>query len=128
MQHRERFLGLIESNCSNVPELTVDELVQLQAGESKPTIIDVREDSEWDMGHMKGALHLGKGVIECYIETQVPDLNTPLVLYCRGGFRSLLAAATLQQMGYHHVSSLKGGLSGWVEAGQPIDGELKKPS
>jgi len=79
----------------------------------------VREESEWARGHLPGAIHLGKGVIERDIEQRVPEKNAPLVLYCGGGFRSALAAENLQKMGYTNVVSMDGGWRGWTEAGYP---------
>ena len=90
----------------------------------KVTLVDVREDNEWMRGHLPGAVHLGKGVIERDIEQAFPDKASPLVLYCGGGYRSALAADNLQKMGYTRVMSMDGGWRGWTEAGFPVD----KPS
>lgn len=89
------------------------------AGE-KFLIVDVREDNEWAKGHLPGAIHLGRGIIERDIEQRVPDTNAKLILYCGGGFRSALVADSLQKMGYHNVESMDGGWKGWLEAGLPI--------
>ena len=89
------------------------------AGE-KFLIVDVREDNEWAKGHLPGAIHLGRGIIERDIEQRVPDTNAKLILYCGGGFRSALVAYNLQKMGYHNVESMDGGWKGWLEAGLPI--------
>ena len=89
------------------------------AGE-KFLIVDVREDNEWAKGHLPGAIHLGRGIIERDIEQRVPDTNAKLILYCGGGFRSALVADNLQKMGYHNVESMDGGWKGWLEAGLPI--------
>jgi rhodanese-related sulfurtransferase len=80
-------------------------------------LIDVREESEYAADHLPGAVHLGKGIIERDVEARVPDLETPLVLYCGGGFRSALAADNLQKMGYTRVLSMDGGIRGWREKG-----------
>jgi rhodanese-related sulfurtransferase len=90
----------------------------MDAGE-KFVLVDVREDNEWAKGHIAGAVHLGKGVIERDIEPQCPDTNTKLILYCGGGFRSVLVAENLQKMGYTKVESMDGGWRGWLEAGLP---------
>lgn len=87
------------------------------------TLIDVREDREWDAGHARGAIHMGKGVIERDIEKQIPDKNAEMILYCGGGFRSALAAKALGEMGYRNVSSMAGGWRAWQEAG----GEAELP-
>lgn len=84
-------------------------------------LIDVREDHEWQAGHLPSARHLGKGIIERDIEQAIPDPDAEIVLYCGGGFRSVLAADALQQMGYRRVRSLIGGYRGWTEAGLPIE-------
>ena len=83
-------------------------------------LIDVREDKEWDSGHAVGAEHLGKGIIERDVESQVADKATELILYCGGGYRSALAADALQQMGYTNVFSMAGGWKAWKDSGAPI--------
>ncbi|GAB5535405.1 MAG: hypothetical protein Rubg2KO_16540 [Rubricoccaceae bacterium] len=84
-------------------------------------LVDVREQAEWDRGHLPGAIHLGKGVIERDIEAAVPDLHGELVLYCGGGYRSVLAADALQRMGYTHVVSMAGGWRVWTAEGYPTE-------
>ena len=119
MQHAPRFLNIVNDARSRVKETTVDEVKQkLDSGE-KFMLVDVREESEFAKDHLPGAIHLGKGVIERDIEARVPDLNTPLILYCGGGFRSALAADNLQKMGYTNVESMDGGWRGWTTAGLP---------
>jgi rhodanese-related sulfurtransferase len=83
-------------------------------------LIDVREESEFAKDHLPGAVHLGKGVIEREIEEKFPDTTAPLVLYCGGGFRSVLAADNLQKMGYTDVLSMDGGVRGWRAKGYPM--------
>jgi rhodanese-related sulfurtransferase len=83
----------------------------------------VREDNEWQKGHAKGAIHLGKGIIERDIETMIPDHRAEIILYCGGGYRSALAADALQQMGYKNVISMDGGWKRWNELGYPTDTE-----
>ena len=85
------------------------------------TVVDVREDSEWDQGHLPGALHISKSYVEQQIEGAVPDRDAPVVLYCAGGVRSLFAAQTLQQLGYTNVASMSGGFLAWKSAGLPWD-------
>jgi len=121
MQHSPRFLQIVNDARSRIKETTVDEVKQkLDSGE-KFLLVDVREESEFAKDHLPGAIHLGKGVIERDIETSVPDLNTPLVLYCGGGYRSALAADNLQKMGYTNVISMDGGVRGWREKGYPME-------
>lgn len=120
MKHSPGFLKIVEDAKSRVREVNVDEARRkLESGKAR--IIDVREESEWEAGHARGAQHLGKGVIERDIEASVPDKNAELILYCGGGFRSALATDNLQKMGYTNVWSMAGGWRGWQAAGGPID-------
>lgn len=120
MIHNSAFLNLCESARKNVREVGVAEAARLQ-NEEGSVLVDVREDREWVTGHASGAVHLGKGIIERDIETRFPALDTPLLLYCGGGYRSALAAETLQKMGYTQVISVAGGYKAWVEAGLPTE-------
>ena len=114
--------NLPKTPSSAVREITVAEVrTKLDRGEPL-TIIDVRERDEWDAGHVPGAVHLSKGVIERDIEKAVPDPHAELVLYCGGGSRSALAADNLQKMGYDRVWSLIGGMKGWRDDGQQVEG------
>lgn len=120
MKHTPGFQKLVNDAKTRVRETNVHEVKKrLDAGE-KLILVDTREDSEWARGHLPGAVHLSKGVIERDIEQAFPDHAAPLVLYCGGGFRSALAADSLQKMGYTNVLSMDGGWSGWNEAGYPI--------
>jgi len=115
-----RFSEIIEHAKCRVQEQTVEEVkARLDAGEDF-AFVDVREDREWVTAHVSGATHIGKGVLERDIENAVPDLNSAIVLYCGGGYRSVLAAESLQRMGYRNVVSMDGGLAGWKEAGYPV--------
>ena len=123
MQHAPRFLNIVDDAKSRIKETNVEEVKQkLDRGE-KFMLVDVREESEFMKDHLPGAIHLGKGVIERDIEARVPDLNTPLVLYCGGGFRSALAADNLQKMGYTNVISMDGGVRRWREKNYPMTRE-----
>jgi rhodanese-related sulfurtransferase len=118
--HAPRFLKIVEDAKTRVRETTVDGVKsKLDRGE-KFTLVDVREESEYANDHLPGAIHLGKGVIERDVEAKVPDLNTPMVLYCGGGFRSALAADNLQKMGYTNVISMDGGIRDWRNKGYPL--------
>jgi len=88
---------------------------------SAPVLLDVREKNETDAGMLPGAMHVPRGFLELRIEEAVPDREADLVLYCAGGTRSLLAAKTLQEMGYRHVRSLTGGFGSWKDAGLPVE-------
>ncbi len=116
-QHSPGFLAVVANAKSRVKEISIAELQQ----STEPyLLIDVREDREWQSGHLPNAVHIGKGVIERDIETAVTDKNTTIVLYCGGGFRSALAGDMLQLMGYSDVLSLAGGYTAWVNAGLPL--------
>ncbi|MGQ0666763.1 MAG: rhodanese-like domain-containing protein [Nitrospiraceae bacterium] len=121
MKHSPGFLQLVERTRRRVRECTPAEVkAKLDRGETFH-FIDVREDHEFAQDHAKGACHLGKGVIERDIETAVPEKVDNIVLYCGGGFRSVLAADALQQMGYANVVSMEGGIRAWREAGYPTE-------
>ena len=117
--HSEAFLAIVNDAKSRVKEEDFRETKKRMDAGEKMILVDTREDNEWAKGHIPGAIHLGKGVIERDIENTVPDKNAPLVLYCGGGFRSAMAADNLQKMGYKNVISMDGGWRGWTEAGFP---------
>ncbi len=119
MAHAPKFLALVNDAKKKIKETNVSDVKRrLDAGE-KFVLVDVREESEWASGHLPGAIHLGKGIIERDIEAKVPDSGTKMILYCGGGFRSALSAENLQKMGYTNVESMDGGWKGWVSAGLP---------
>lgn len=119
-QHPPRFLKIVDDARSRVRETDVDTVKGRMDRGDKFLLVDVREESEFAKDHLPRAIHLGKGVIERDIETRVPDLDTEMVLYCGGGFRSALAADNLQKMGYTNVVSMDGGIRGWREKGYPL--------
>ena len=119
--HSSRFLRIVDAARSQIQECTVRDVHdRRQAGDSF-VLVDVREETEFAGSHIPDALHLGKGVIERDIEKAVPGIDTQIVLYCGGGYRSALAALNLQQMGYTNVLSMDGGFRGWREAGYEIE-------
>lgn len=117
--HSPGFLKIVESVRPTVREVDVAE-AQRRAAEGA-ILIDVREDGEWDAGHARGAIHIGKGVIERDIEQKIPDADAEIILYCGGGFRSALAASSLQQIGYRNVASMAGGWRAWQAAGGEVE-------
>ncbi len=120
-QHSPRFLKIVDESRKRVRETNVDEVkARMDRGE-KFVLIDVREDNEFAKDHLPGAVHLGKGIIERDIESCFPDLNTEMVLYCGGGFRSAMAADNLQKMGYTNVISMDGGIREWREKAYPLE-------
>lgn len=119
-QHSARFLQIVEDAKKRVRETSIDEIkARLDRGD-RFLLIDVREESEYAKDHLPNAIHLGRGIIERDIEERAPELNTPLVLYCGGGYRSALAADNLQKMGYTNVLSMDGGIRGWRERHFPL--------
>ena len=114
-QHSPRFLATVEAARGEISECSADEITKLVTAGA--VVIDVREKHEYDTGHLVGAVHLGKGVIERDIEKHFPDIETKIILYCGGGFRSAIAAKSLQDMGYQDVVSLWGGWRGILAAG-----------
>ena len=90
-------------------------------GKNEAVLVDVREADEWETERLPGALHLPKGLLEMRAETLLPDRSAELIVYCAGGNRSLIAADSLQQLGYQRVSSLSGGLKRWKDEGRPLD-------
>jgi rhodanese-related sulfurtransferase len=119
MAHSSQFLKLVQDAKKNVKETNVADVKRRGDAGEKFLLVDVREDNEWANGHLPGAVHLGKGIIERDIEQRAPDTGAKLILYCGGGFRSALAADNLQKMGYTNVESMDGGWKGWVDAGLP---------
>lgn len=118
MIHSTEFLDIVNDAKSRIRECDVADARERIAAGAK--LIDVREDNEFDAGHAEGARHMGRGVIERDIVSAIPDMDTELVLYCGGGFRSALAADNLQKMGYTNVLSMDGGWSAWKKSGAPI--------
>jgi len=117
MQHAPGFLKLVNKTRPLVKEITLEVARERLQQNPRAVLVDVREDLEWAKGHAKEALHLGKGILERDIEQAVPDPETELIMYCGGGYRSVLTAEVAQRMGYRNVASLKGGYKGMVEGG-----------
>ena len=120
-QHAPGFLKIVTDAKTRVKECTVADVRARQTAGERFVLVDVREESEFAAGHVPGAVHIGKGVIERDAEAKIPDPATPLVLYCGGGFRSALAADALQKMGYTNVISMDGGWRAWTEQGLPTE-------
>jgi rhodanese-related sulfurtransferase len=119
MAHAAKFLSLVNDAKKRVKETNVADVKRRMDEGEKFVLVDVREESEWAQGHLPGAIHLGKGIIERDVEQRVPDAGAKVILYCGGGFRSALAADNLQKMGYTNVESMDGGWKGWIGAGLP---------
>lgn len=121
MRHSPRFFEIAQSAKQRIRETDVQTVKQRLDRGDPFHLVDVREESEWARGHLPGAMHIGKGVLERDIEKTLPDEDAEIVLYCGGGFRSALAAENLQRMGYRDVASMDGGFRGWRDAGYPIE-------
>lgn len=117
VDHSPAFLALVNDAKTRIRETSVDEVLRRRQEERSFELVDVREDEEWQRGHIAGARHLGRGVLERDIEKAIPDKDREIVLYCGGGFRSALSADNLQRMGYRHVFSMSGGWKAWLAAG-----------
>jgi rhodanese-related sulfurtransferase len=119
MIHSEEFLAVVNDAKSRVKERSVAETRQrMDAG---ATLVDVREDNEFEAGHAAGAVHMGRGIIERDIVQAFPEKETELILYCGGGYRSALATDMLQKMGYTNVWSMAGGWKAWQAEGGPAE-------
>jgi rhodanese-related sulfurtransferase len=120
-QHAPGFLKIVADAKTRVTECTAADVKRrLDAGE-KLTLVDVREESEYAAGHLPGAVHISKGVMERDAEAKLPDPAAEVILYCGGGFRSALAADNLQKMGYTKVVSMDGGWRDWTGGGYPTE-------
>jgi rhodanese-related sulfurtransferase len=120
MKHSPAFLKIVEDAKTRIKEVDVYEVRCWLDSDKKFCLIDVREESEWAAGRLPSSIHIGKGIIERDIERTIPDKKMTLVLYCGGGYRSALAADSLQKMGYTDVASMAGGWRGWNEAGYGV--------
>ena len=115
------YQALVKDAKTRIKEIDIEQLKAMQSSGDKFTLVDVREESEWAAGHAKGAVHMGKGVIERDIESKIPEKDAKLVLYCGSGSRSALAADALAKMGYTNAVSLAGGLTAYKSANLPIE-------
>lgn len=120
MKHSPAFLALVDAAKSRVREISAED-TRRKLQNAGAHVIDVREESEWAAGHIKGAEYIGRGVLERDIEAKIPDKNAELILYCGGGFRSALSADNLQAMGYKNVLSMAGGWREWQSKGFPTE-------
>ena len=121
MEHSPGFLKLVTQERPYVKEITVEQARERLAKDPAVLLIDVREDHEWENNHATEAIHLGKGILERDLEKTAPEPDREIIMYCGGGFRSVLSAATAQKMGYRNVFSLAGGYKAMVQAGWPMN-------
>ena len=120
VQHAPGFLKLVNEVRSRVKEITVADARERLARNPEAVLLDVREDSEWLAGRAAQAVHLGKGILERDLEKTVPEFETEIIMYCGGGYRSVLAADAAQWMGYRNVFSLIRGYKGLLAADWPL--------
>ena len=120
MNHSPGFLKVVNEARPYVKELTPVQARERLAKNPDAVLMDVREDDEWRAGHAVEAVHLGKGILERDLETKFPDANREIIMYCGGGYRSVLTAAVAQKMGYRNIYSLIGGYKGLVQENWPM--------
>jgi rhodanese-related sulfurtransferase len=120
MHHAPGFLKLVNEARPYVKEITIEQARERLAQNSKAVLMDVREDSEWNKQHAEQAVHLGKGILERDLEGMYPDMDTEILMYCGGGYRSILTAAAAQRMGYRNVFSVMEGYKGLVTKNWPM--------
>ncbi|MGD1087699.1 MAG: rhodanese-like domain-containing protein [Verrucomicrobiota bacterium] len=120
MDHSPGFLKIVAYAKSRVQEITVEQARARLAQNPKAVLMDVREDSEWQEDHAVEAVHLGRGILERDLEKMFPDPNTEIIMYCGGGFRSVLTCDAAQKMDYRNVHSLAGGYKALIKAGWPM--------
>jgi rhodanese-related sulfurtransferase len=121
MKHAPEFLKLVQETKKHLRETNTETVKKRMDAGEKFLLVDVREDNEWNSGHIVNAIHIGRGILERDIENAVPDKSSEIILYCGGGFRSALAADNLQKMGYTNVISMDGGWREWNEHGYPVE-------
>ena len=120
MVHAIGFLKLVNEARPRVKEVSLEEARQRLEQNPHAILLDVREDKEWEKGHAQRALHLGKGVLERDLEELIPNPQTEIIMYCGGGFRSVLTCDAAQRMGYSNVHSLAGGYKAMLAAQWPM--------
>ena len=118
--HDLSFLELVKDALTRVKEVCVVEVKNKIDKKENFLLVDVREESEWLEGKIPEAIYFGKGIIERDIEANEPDKEKEMILYCQGGFRSALAADSLQKMGYRNVFSMSGGFGEWSKNNFPV--------
>jgi rhodanese-related sulfurtransferase len=120
MEHSPGFLKLVDEIRPSIQEITIEQARERLKKNPQTVLLDVREDQEWEKSHASEAVHLGRGIFERDVERLFPDPDREIIMYCGGGYRSVLAAATAQKMGYRNVTSLIGGFKAMVQAHWPM--------
>ena len=121
MKHSAGFLVLVEDALTRVTEISLTNARSRLEEASEVVLLDVREESEWNKSHAKGAQYLGKGILERDLEARFPDKDTDIIMYCGGGYRSALTCDAAQKMGYTNVKSLENGYKGMIASDWPIE-------
>src|SRR5690348_4986785 len=103
MEHSPGFLKIVTQERPYVKEVTVEQARERLQKNPEAVLMDVREDHEWQKEHAVEAIHLGKGILERDLEKTVPDSGREIIMYCGGGYRSVLTASVAQKMGYRNV-------------------------
>ena len=113
-------LDLVAAAKTRVTEVSVDQAEQ--AIREADVLIDVREADEFAAGHLPGALHASRGMLEFKLSSQpaLTPRDLKVVLYCKTSGRAALAAVAMHEMGYLNVQSIAGGYDAWVAAGKPV--------
>ncbi len=116
------FRQLLSETKGQITEVTAEDVKKaIDARDlDRPLLIDVREKEEFNQGHLPGAMFIPRGFLELRVEDKAPEKERPVVLYCAGGTRSLLAARSLRELGYTNVASMAGGFGRWKELGYPF--------
>lgn len=120
MNHSIDFVSLVEEIKPFIKEVSIEEVKNKLKINNDFVLIDVREDHEWQQGHIPKAIHIARGILERDINNKLKDKNTEVILYCGGGYRSALSAYNLQKMGFKNVASMAGGIKDWLIAGYAI--------
>jgi rhodanese-related sulfurtransferase len=121
MKHSAGFLSLVEDALTRVSEISlIDARLRLEES-TEVVLLDVREESEWNKAHAKGAQYLGKGILERDLESRFPEKETEIIMYCGGGYRSALTCDAAQKMGYTNVKSLENGYKGMIASDWPME-------
>jgi len=113
----KNFQQIMDEARKEIKELSVQQVKDLLERNGKHLLLDVREGEEYRSGHLEGAVSLPRGFLEIKVESAVPDKATPIIAYCAGGVRSLLAAKAMKEMGYQNIISMSGGYTAWKTAG-----------
>lgn len=114
------FQQLMDEARGAVGELSPQQVRELLRNDGKHVVLDVREKEEYREGHLDGAVSVPRGFLEMKMDAEVPDKSTPIIAYCAGGVRSLLAGKVMKEMGYEDVTSMSGGYTAWKNEGYPF--------